>query len=415
MKRIQIAPDIVPRLPVLGWGSLGRRELNSPPTLLDSDHIRHTTSGRAAIGLALQLLQVGRGDRVLVPTYHCPTMVAPAAFVGAEPVFFPIDATGGAMLAGMADREFPRVKAMIAAHYFGIPQPMRAIREFCDSRGIMLIEDCAHAVFGESDGRAVGAWGDIAIASTPKFFATPNGGWLVSRTRSLDALALASQGFMSELREAANMLELGARFRRLPGLNGLLSGVFGLKNLISGRALATAPQAMAVDPNAEVDAGEPGGAFDPELAGYEATRVTRWVVRATNRGRLVTRRRENYRALAEALAQMPGTRLVFPQLPESAVPYVLPIWIDNPDDRYYALKHEGIPVFRWDWLWTGTPVIPGDHGRRWSRHIFQFPCHQDLTAGDIDLLAERIRAVFAACPAQGREAGACAVGYAGAQ
>lgn len=415
MKRIQIAPDIVPRLPVLGWDALGGPRSQGVPTLLDAAHIRHTTSGRAAIGLALQLLRVGRGDRVLVPTYHCPTMVAPAAFVGAEPVFFPIDATGAAMVAALADRDLSRVKVMIAAHYFGIPQPMRAIREFCDRRGILLIEDCAHAVFGESDGRTVGSWGDIAIASAPKFFATPNGGWIVSRTRSLDALALARHGVATELREAANVLELGARFGRLSGLNALLSAAFWLRNRIVGQAPATASQAITVDPNAEIDAGEPGGAFDPELAAYEATRVTRWVVRATNRARLVARRRDNYQALAAAMAGIPGTRLVFPQLPESAVPYVLPIWVDNPDDRYYALKQQGIPVFRWDWLWTGTPVIAGDHGRRWSRHIFQLPCHQDLTARDIDVLAERIRAVFAACPAPDTDAAGCAVSLAGAQ
>ena len=154
-----------PRLPVLGWSAFSRRSAELPPGVMDAKHRRATVSGRAAIALALQVLGVRPGERVLVPTYHCPTMITPIFAAGALPVFYPIGSTGGPSLAWLEQHGKGRARAMLVAHYFGIPQAMAGIRAFCDENGLALIEDCAHAFFGVSEGRAVGGWGDVAIAS----------------------------------------------------------------------------------------------------------------------------------------------------------------------------------------------------------------------------------------------------------
>jgi hypothetical protein len=85
---------------------------------------------------------------------------------------------------------------------------------------------------------------------------------------------------------------------------------------------------------------------------------------------------------------------LLPELPPTAVPYVFPLWVENPDGRYSLLKAERFPVFRWDWLWPGTPALPGDHGLPWSRHVFQLPCHQDLSREHLDALVDRLGRTF---------------------
>ena len=166
-----------PRLPTLGWATFAAAKQATVPCILDHPVTVYTSSGRAAIALALRELRIGRGDRVLVPTYHCPTMIAPVAASGATPLFFPIDAGGTPRIESLATNDdLSGVRAMIAAHYFGLPQPMARIRRFCDERNIALIEDCAHAMFGQADGRPVGSWGDYAIASLTKFLPTTEGG-----------------------------------------------------------------------------------------------------------------------------------------------------------------------------------------------------------------------------------------------
>src|SRR4030095_2781561 len=117
----------------------------------------------------------------------------------------------------------------------------------------------------------------------------------------------------------------------------------------------------------EVDADDARAGFNADLVFLEPTRITRWIVAATNQSRLVARRRENYRALASALAETPGTQILHPTLPDTTVPYGFRLCVDHPDDRYYGPKPAGIPVFRWDWRWSGTPELPGDYGHLWSR------------------------------------------------
>src|ERR1700694_2284439 len=161
--------DPFPRLPVLGWSAFSGERAPSVGGVLSARYRRYTTSGRAAIALALRVLKVTPGDKVLVPTYHCPTMIAPVVRAGAKPVFYPITASGGVDLDWLQGADLGGARALLVTHYFGIPQPMLGVRAFCNAHRIALIEDCAHAFFGMSDGVAVGSWGDLAIASLTKF------------------------------------------------------------------------------------------------------------------------------------------------------------------------------------------------------------------------------------------------------
>ncbi len=178
-----------PRLPVLGWSAFSGERATPTPGVLSARYRRYTTSGRAAIALALRALEIRPGDKVLVPTYHCPTMIAPVARSGAEPMFYPITASGGADLEWLERAGLAGTRAMLATHYFGFPKSMSRLRAFCDAHHIALIEDCAHAFFGVSEGVAVGSWGDIAIASLPKFFPAPEGGLILSATQQRARLA----------------------------------------------------------------------------------------------------------------------------------------------------------------------------------------------------------------------------------
>ncbi|MGH8596159.1 MAG: DegT/DnrJ/EryC1/StrS family aminotransferase, partial [Gammaproteobacteria bacterium] len=146
----------IPRLPVLGWDSFTGERAAQLPSILNLPNLRYTTSGRAAIALALTVLNVRSGDKVLVPTYHCPTMIAPIVRAGATPVFFPVDALGAPDLTFL-DAMTPRYpRALLAVHYFGLPQHFSALRAWCDRRDVAFIEDCAHAFFGISDAHPVG-------------------------------------------------------------------------------------------------------------------------------------------------------------------------------------------------------------------------------------------------------------------
>ncbi|MBK8750840.1 MAG: hypothetical protein IPL99_03960 [Candidatus Competibacteraceae bacterium] len=73
--------------PVLGWASFTGSRSTALPSVQELPQVALTTSGRAAIFQALSLLNLPAGSKVLVPTYHCPTMVAPVLLAGLQPIF----------------------------------------------------------------------------------------------------------------------------------------------------------------------------------------------------------------------------------------------------------------------------------------------------------------------------------------
>ena len=393
-KGAQIQPRNVPRLPVLDWQAFGIRGASDVLSVSDgSEHI-FTSSGRAAIMLGLESLDVGKGDQVMVPTYHCPTMVAPIIAVGAEPVFYPINERGEAQLESVY-ADTGTVKAVIVPHFFGIPQDMSHIRAFCDQRNIALIEDCAHCFFGLGGTRVVGHWGDIAIASLTKFFPVPAGGILAFPQGASRKPQLKSPGLVNEFKAVIDILETAAGAGRLWGLGPLLRGIFSLK-----RSLRRNVSGGETSPHiSDVVAPEALG-FDVVLAHRAPEWICRWMPSITNRRRLAECRRENYRKLASVLSGHQGFAPLFPMLPSDAVPYVFPLRVDQPDGKYHKLKGLGLPVFRWNWLWPETPAIAGDSGLAWSSEVFQLACHQDLTEEELDCICSTVIRICSA-PAAG--------------
>ena len=68
--------SLIPTQPVLSFGSFlgGARRV---PSVLDAGNCRFVTSGRVAIALALKQMKIGAGDSVMVPAYHCASMIEP--------------------------------------------------------------------------------------------------------------------------------------------------------------------------------------------------------------------------------------------------------------------------------------------------------------------------------------------------
>ena len=72
----------LPKAPVLGWRSLWPHSATPLHNVSQLQYKAYTTSGRAALLAALRQLALPTGSGVLVPTYHCPTMVAPVLQAG---------------------------------------------------------------------------------------------------------------------------------------------------------------------------------------------------------------------------------------------------------------------------------------------------------------------------------------------
>lgn len=146
-------------------------------------------SATAGLHLALEALDVGPGDEVLVPTWTFTASAEVVRYLGAEPVFVDVDAhTLNIDLQAAEAAVGDRTKAIIPVHFAGLPVPTSEIRTFAAVHALEVVEDAAHAFPAESGGLKVGS-GDSA-ATVFSFYATKTvttgeGGMVVTRNERI--------------------------------------------------------------------------------------------------------------------------------------------------------------------------------------------------------------------------------------
>ena len=381
-------PSVIPTHPVLSLGSFtggGQRV----PSVLDAAQVRFVTSGRVAIAIALKQMGIGAGDSVMVPAYHCASMVEPVIWSGATPVFYRVNPDTSVNLDDIASKLDGTTRLIMATNYFGFPQNLSAIRAFCDARGLKMLEDCAHSFLGEHQGKPVGSWGDYAIASSMKFFPVYEGGCLVSARHSLASVPLHSAGVGFEAKVAFNTLEDGFEYRRLGGVKAFLQLPMALKNFVWGQIKARKPsQAASMAPGSS----DGGFGFDPNWLDKRSSYFSRSMLKLVSRKRMGELRRKNYLTLQAALAGLPGCRPLFPTLPERVYPWVFPLLTDNPQPVFHVLKDAGVPIIRFgEFLWPGVDASVCAASVDLSRRVLQFPCHQELRDEEIDWMITKIK------------------------
>lgn len=151
-------------------------------------HVRCVSSCTAAMFLAMKCLGVGPGDEVLVPAM---TFVATANAVehtGATPVLVDSDPGTGLMHLDAAEAAVTsRTRAILPVHLYGRPLDMDRLNAIRDRHGLVVLEDAAHALGAQWNGRQIGSFGNLTAYS---FYPTKNvttieGGALATANRDI--------------------------------------------------------------------------------------------------------------------------------------------------------------------------------------------------------------------------------------
>jgi dTDP-4-amino-4,6-dideoxygalactose transaminase len=181
--------ELVAEVIASGWVTQGPRVEEFEQTFaacVGAAHAVAVTSCTTALHLALLALDIGPGDKVIVPSM---TFIATANAVlhaRATPVFVEVDRrTYNIDPRSVEDAITPRTKAIMPVHQIGMPADMAALLEIGARHGLKVIEDAACAVGSEIDlgdgWESIGRpRGDIACFSfhPRKLITTGEGGML---------------------------------------------------------------------------------------------------------------------------------------------------------------------------------------------------------------------------------------------
>lgn len=146
-------------------------------------------NGTVSLRLALLAAGIEAGDEVVIPPYTFFSTASAVIEANAVPVFADVDLeTFNLDPAALATAITPRTRAVIPVHFAGQPADMVAIRRVADARGLVVIEDAAHAHGAALQSGPAGALGHMASFSfqSSKNLTSGEGGIL---TTNDDALA----------------------------------------------------------------------------------------------------------------------------------------------------------------------------------------------------------------------------------
>ena len=132
----------------------------------DSQFAVAVANGTLAFDLALNALEFGAGDEVIVTPRTFIASVSSVVNSGAKPVFADIDADSGNITAETISSVLTdKTKAIICVHLAGWPCDMDDIMTLAEKHDLYVIEDCAQAHGARYKGRSVGSIGHISAWS----------------------------------------------------------------------------------------------------------------------------------------------------------------------------------------------------------------------------------------------------------
>src|SRR4051794_8281283 len=159
-----------------GWLSMGPRTEELEARLAQFTGARHALAvANCTVGLHLMCVaaDLGPGDEVIVPSLTFVASANAIRYTGATPVFADIAGLDAPWLSAAAAEAAitPRTKAIMTVAYGGHPGDVAELAALAERRGLVLLEDAAHAAGTRLGGRHAGTFGAAGAFS---FFSNKN-------------------------------------------------------------------------------------------------------------------------------------------------------------------------------------------------------------------------------------------------
>ena len=191
------------------------------------------TSETSVMQVLFRALGLKPGDEVITPSMTWVSLPNVVSLYGAKPVFVDCDrdtlmVTPEAVEAAIT----PRTKAIVPVHFAGGVLELDKLRAIADKRGVVLIEDAAHALGAEFKGERIGKRGHVMFSFHPiKNITTGEGGMfatddtaLADRVRSLKFHGLGVDAYDRQTMgraPQAQVVEPGFKFN-MPDMQAVL-------------------------------------------------------------------------------------------------------------------------------------------------------------------------------------------------
>ncbi len=183
-------------------------------------------NGTAALDVAVEVLEIGPGDEVILPAFTIISCILQIVRSGATPVLVDSDPETWNMDVSQIEAKITaRTKAIMVVHIFGLPVDMDPVLRIAQQHGLSIIEDAAEMIGQTYRGECCGSFGDISTFSfyPNKHVTTGEGGMLLTddETVAENCRSLRNLCFQPQKRFVHERLGWNMRMTNLQAAMGL--------------------------------------------------------------------------------------------------------------------------------------------------------------------------------------------------
>ena len=389
--------------PTLRWRDLGRKSTGFDQRWMADQNLHFFLKGRGGMFQALASLRHRQGGEVLLPAFHCPSVVEPVLRAGYQPRFYAINRDLTINVPNVSAQISQRTAAIVIVNYLGFPADLGPFREIRHSIDCCIIEDWAHSFLRANPVRLAGSLGDLMVYTFNKLLPTyAGGGLLVNNPLVLGALkSLKPLGKRASLIAVKQLVEEVLENGEDAPVNSFILGLERLRVTLkkqNGDAYLNQPG----DGTSPIDS--PDYFFETKLPWF-----ARIILEKSDLESIVAQRRRNYNLLNRYLVETDQIKKVYPSLPEDVCPWAYPLLVEGRGRYDQVLRSMGVPVYTFGE--TLHPLVYESESRiradavSLSKTLLLLPIHQNLSAETIVVFADKVNELFSSHGVLGRDAG----------
>ncbi len=131
-----------------------------------SPYVKAHCNGTSALASMFFALDLPPGSEIMVPSYTFFATIVPMRLFGLVPVFVDINPLTLNMDLEDAKRRLTKnTKAILPVHWIGLPCDMDQIQDWAQEKGLIVLEDAAHAQGASLKRKKMGTWARMGIFS----------------------------------------------------------------------------------------------------------------------------------------------------------------------------------------------------------------------------------------------------------
>ena len=289
---------------------------------------------------ACQMFGLTAADEILTPAFDCDGSLQPFRVLGAKMCFYRSDPyTFFADIDDIAQKISPRTKLIHVINHFGMPQPWDKLIALRNKAGIPILEDNAYSLFSKFNGMPFGSFGDLAIFSLRKNLPLVDGGLLrINNNRYTYSLPNKKPALFYRW-ETFNLLRI-------------IKNNLGLNNI---HGIITQPPPLFSDKE-----GYPEWSLRDAIGQEFSCNYLRPMSKLARRqlslilqaeyDKICHKKRDFYALLVQGLAQVKGIHILWPKLPEGAIPFCLSLLVEKNRDLFLETLRKKYSVMAWPTL-----------------------------------------------------------------